>query len=90
MLLLSPAGLHICRPEQIATEGTQAMPALGQSADQSSIPDMAAAIRPYATDISDEVVKNCWHFQPEEHPEAVTVLTFLEKVRTMGIPKTAA
>ena len=47
------------------------MPVLGLSADQGSIPDMAAAIAPFATDIRGETITNCGHFQPEEQPLAV-------------------
>ncbi|WP_019092199.1 alpha/beta fold hydrolase [Komagataeibacter europaeus] len=47
------------------------MSVLGLSADQGSIPDIAAAIRPFAADVRGEVIKDCGHFQPEEQPEAV-------------------
>ncbi|WP_337271504.1 alpha/beta fold hydrolase [Oryzifoliimicrobium ureilyticus] len=55
------------------------MPVLGLSADQGSIPDIAAAIRPHATDVVGEVVVGCGHFQPEEQPAAVAeaVLRFV-------------
>ena len=59
------------------------MPVLGLSADQGSIPDIAAAVRPYATNIRGDLIKNCGHFQPEEQPQAVTnaVLKFIEDVK---------
>ena len=47
------------------------MPVLALSADQGSIPDMAAAIRPFGEDVHGEVIRDCGHFQPEEQPEAV-------------------
>jgi pimeloyl-ACP methyl ester carboxylesterase len=55
----------------LTAERKLAMPVLGLSADQGSIPDIAAAIRPFATDIRGETIKDCGHFQPEEQPEAV-------------------
>ncbi len=56
------------------------MPVLGLSADQGSIPDIAAAVRPYATDVKGDVIRNCGHFQPEEQPEAVAaaILKFID------------
>jgi len=59
------------------------MPVLGLSADKGSIADMAAAIKPWATAVSGETIKNCGHFQPEEQPQAVAdaVLGFIDKVK---------
>lgn len=56
---------------QMAAQCKLSMPVLGLSADQGSIPDMAAAIAPFATDIRGETITNCGHFQPEEQPLAV-------------------
>ena len=39
-------------------------------AEQGSIPSMAAALRPFATDVKDETVERCGHFQPEEQPRS--------------------
>lgn len=55
----------------LTAERKLAMPVLGLGADQGSIPDIAAAIRPFATDVRGETIQNCGHFQPEEQPEAV-------------------
>lgn len=68
------------------------MPVLGLSADQGSIPDIAAAVRPYATDVSGDVIKNCGHFQPEEQPEAVAtaIVRYLEQVRAVRAQNPAA
>ena len=56
---------------QMVAERKLAVPVLGLSADQGSIPNMAAAIRPFATDVTDETIEGCGHFQPEERPERV-------------------
>jgi len=55
----------------LVAECKLSMPVLGLSADQGSIPDMAAAIAPFATDIRGETITSCGHFQPEEQPLAV-------------------
>lgn len=55
----------------LMAEGKLSMPVLGLSADQGSIPDMAALLRPFGTDVQGETIKGCGHFQPEEQPEAV-------------------
>ena len=47
------------------------MPVLGLSADQGMVPDLAAALRPYSSNIVGETILRCGHFQPEEQPEAV-------------------
>jgi pimeloyl-ACP methyl ester carboxylesterase len=47
------------------------MPVLGLSADQGSIPDVAATLRPYGDKVYSETIMECGHFQPEEQPEAV-------------------
>jgi pimeloyl-ACP methyl ester carboxylesterase len=47
------------------------MPVLGLSADQGSITDMAATLRPYGDDVHAATIADCGHFQPEEQPEAV-------------------
>jgi pimeloyl-ACP methyl ester carboxylesterase len=73
------AGLAFYRAAALSAEQNRAlsrdrklaMPVLGLSADQGSIPDISAAIRPFATDVRGETVSNCGHFQPEEQPEAV-------------------
>lgn len=60
----------------LAAQRKLAMPLLGLSADQGSIGDMAAALRPVANDIRGETIRNCGHFQPEEQPEAVAEALF--------------
>src|SRR5205823_8468832 len=47
------------------------MPVLGLSADLGSIPDMSAALRPFANEVRGETIANCGHFQHDEQPEAV-------------------
>ncbi|KAJ3008314.1 hypothetical protein HKX48_008650 [Thoreauomyces humboldtii] len=47
------------------------MPVLALSADQGSIPDMEAALKPFCQDIRGETIRDCGHFQLEERPEAV-------------------
>jgi pimeloyl-ACP methyl ester carboxylesterase len=55
----------------LAAQGKLTMLVLGLSADQGSIPDMAAAIRPFAVNVRGETIRDCGHFQPEEQPAAV-------------------
>lgn len=71
----------ISQNKALLETGRLTMPVLGLSADQGSIPDMAAAIKPWATTISGETIKDCGHFQPEEQPQAVVdaVLAFIDK-----------
>jgi pimeloyl-ACP methyl ester carboxylesterase len=66
---------------QMVADGKLSMPVLGLSADQGSIPDMAAAIAPFAADIVGETIARCGHFQPEEQPAAVaqTLAHFFER-----------
>ena len=47
------------------------MPVLGLSADQGSIPDVAATLHPYGDNVHGDTITACGHFQPEEQPEAV-------------------
>jgi microsomal epoxide hydrolase len=47
------------------------MPVLALSADQGSIPDMAAPLRPYADDVYGVTIAHCGHFLAEEQPAAV-------------------
>jgi hypothetical protein len=63
----------------LAAQGKLTMLVLGLSADQGSIPDMAAAIRPFAVNVRGETIRDCGHFQPEEQPAAVAdaLLRFL-------------
>jgi pimeloyl-ACP methyl ester carboxylesterase len=55
----------------LAAGRKHSIPVLGLSADQGSIPDMAAALRPYIGEVKGETINACGHFQPEEQPEAV-------------------
>jgi microsomal epoxide hydrolase len=54
-----------------AVTGKLAMPVLVLSADQGSIPDMAAPLRAFAEDVRGGRIANCGHFMPEEQPAAV-------------------
>jgi microsomal epoxide hydrolase len=47
------------------------MPVLALSADQGSIPDMAAPLRPYADEVHGVTIAHCGHFLAEEQPAAV-------------------
>jgi microsomal epoxide hydrolase len=47
------------------------MPVLALSADQGSIPDMAAPLRPYADAVHGVTIAHCGHFLAEEQPAAV-------------------
>ncbi|GAB0116119.1 alpha/beta fold hydrolase [Acidisoma sp. 7E03] len=51
--------------------GPLGMPLLGLSADQGSIPDMAAPLAPFAKGVEGEQLRACGHFLPEEQPQAV-------------------
>lgn len=51
--------------------GKLAMPVLGLSADQGTIADVAASLRPFASDVRGETIPDCGHFQPEERPGPV-------------------
>ncbi|WP_313690172.1 alpha/beta hydrolase [Pantoea sp.] len=56
---------------ELARERRLTMPVLGLSADQGSIPDIAATLRAFGDDIHSQQIADCGHFQPEEQPEAV-------------------
>ena len=51
--------------------GKLKMPVLALSADQGSIPDMAAPLRAFAEHVTGSTIANCGHFIPEEQPAAV-------------------
>ncbi len=57
---------------ELVQKGKLTMPVLGLSADQGSIADIAAAVRPFAMDVRGETIADCGHFQPEEQPQAVS------------------
>jgi len=65
------AGRSAAQNRALISSNTLTMPVLGLSADQGSIPDIAAAIGPYADKVQGETIANCGHFQSEEQPEAV-------------------
>lgn len=54
-----------------AAAGKLAMPVLGLSSDQGSIPDMATSLRTFADDVRGVTLADCGHFLPEEQPAAV-------------------
>ncbi|WP_260596926.1 alpha/beta fold hydrolase [Sphingomonas endolithica] len=58
----------------LVQDGKLTMPVLAISADQGSIPDMAAPLRAYADDVRGAIVADSGHFIPEEQPEAVANL----------------
>ena len=55
----------------LTTDAKLSMPVLAVSADQGSIPDMAAPLRPFANDLRGETIKRSGHFIPEEQPAAL-------------------
>lgn len=63
-----------------------AVPVLALSADQGSIPDMAAPLRPFVRELSGACVERCGHFLPEEQPAEVAarVLAFFRAFRGSG------
>lgn len=65
------AALSAAQNRALAEAGKLAMPVLALSADQGSIPDMAASLQPFARDIRGERLNRCGHFLPEEQPQAV-------------------
>jgi len=56
---------------ELARQRRLTMPVLGLSADQGSVPDMAATLRAFGDEIYSQQITDCGHFQPEEQPEAV-------------------
>jgi pimeloyl-ACP methyl ester carboxylesterase len=65
------ASLSAAQNRALAGAGKLAMPVLALSADQGSIPDMAAPLAPFAQDIRGQRLTGCGHFLPEEQPEEV-------------------
>lgn len=63
--------LSAAQNAELAGQRRLTMPVLGLSADQGSIPDMAAALRAFGDNIHSRQISECGHFQPEEQPEAV-------------------
>ncbi|MDR3438759.1 alpha/beta hydrolase [Telmatospirillum sp.] len=57
--------------QSIVAKGKLVMPVLTLSADQGSIPDMAAPLGAFADDVRGATIAHCGHFLPEEQPEAV-------------------
>jgi len=52
-------------------KGKLRVPLLAVSADQGSIPDMAAPLRDYAESVQGVTLAHCGHFIPEEQPQAL-------------------
>jgi pimeloyl-ACP methyl ester carboxylesterase len=67
-------GVSADQNRALVRNGKLPMPVLAISADQGSIPDMAAPLRAYAEDVRGERVASSGHFIPEEQPEAVAGL----------------
>lgn len=63
--------LSAAQNAELARQRRLTMPVLGLSADQGSIPDMAATVKAFGDDIHGQTISDCGHFQPEEQPEAV-------------------
>lgn len=54
-------------------QGKLTLPLLAISADQGSIPDMAAPLRQFADNVTGITVANSGHFIPDEQPQALAV-----------------
>lgn len=65
------ADLSARQNRELSARGKLRMPVLALSADQGSIPDMAAPLRAYADDVRGVTIAHCGHFLPEEQPGAV-------------------
>ncbi|CAG9274995.1 alpha/beta fold hydrolase [Paraburkholderia unamae] len=65
------ADLSARQNRELSARGKLRMPVLALSADQGSIPDMAAPLRAYANDVRGVTIAHCGHFLPEEQPGAV-------------------
>lgn len=65
------AALSAQQNRELQANGKLSMPILAISAEQGSIPDIAAPLRPFAADVTGVVVPYCGHFLPEEQPEAI-------------------
>ncbi|TDD49983.1 alpha/beta hydrolase [Kribbella antibiotica] len=70
--------------EALAANGNLTIPVLGISSSHGSIPDMAAALGPWADNVTGVVIPGAGHFIPEEQPDAtVAALTaFIDSRRT--------
>jgi pimeloyl-ACP methyl ester carboxylesterase len=66
------ASLSASQNRELSQRGKLRMPVLALSADQGSIPDMAAPLRAYADDVRGTCIAHCGHFLPEEQPAAVS------------------
>lgn len=55
----------------LSAKGKLQMPVLALSADQGSIPNMAAPLEACATNVEGVTIGHCGHFLPEEQPAAV-------------------
>ena len=59
------------RNRELAARRRIQVPVLAISADQGSVPDMAAAVRPIADDVTSARITDSGHFVPEEQPDQV-------------------
>jgi len=74
------AALSAAQNKAIVEKTRLRMPVLAVSADQGSIPDMAAPLRTYADAVTGAIIEHCGHFIPEEQPDALVaeLLGFLD------------
>lgn len=63
------AELSARQNRELQQAGPLNVPVLAISADQGSIPDMAAPLRPFVTEIEGCLIAHCGHFIPEEQPQ---------------------
>lgn len=65
------AALSATQNRERVKKGKLTMPILAISAEQGSIADMAAPLRPFAENVSGVWVPHCGHFLPEEQPQVI-------------------
>lgn len=65
------ADLSARQNRELAAQGKLKMPVLALGADQGSIVDMAAALRPFAEEVHGGTIAFCGHFLPEEQPTRI-------------------
>ncbi|MFJ2609965.1 alpha/beta fold hydrolase [Streptomyces sp. NPDC087425] len=70
--------------EPLAGQAHLTLPILGISSSHGSIPDMATAFTPWATNVTGTVIPQAGHFIPDEQPEATatTLTKFIDQAST--------
>ena len=72
------ADLSAQQNRELTKTGKINVPLLTLSADQGTVIDMAAPLRPFAGNIQSQTIARCGHFMPEEQPAAIaeSILAF--------------